>query len=181
MSELKITFAGQTFTFEPGQTIRIGRSTDNAVVISDPIVSREHARISWRPDGWVLDDLGKGRTFVGGLSVASVAVQQPLDVHLANPLGPQLRIEVTGTDPARADLAGANLAGAAVGSPGALGGQPAHSALDAQVTTTASTPPAGPATPAGPVGPAADTGESASVAGRTRTRHPSAVHREELW
>src|SRR5215469_18389508 len=83
VSELRITFAGQTFMFEPGQTVRIGRSPDNAVIVSDPIVSREHARVSWRGDGWVLDDLGKGRTFVGGISVASVAVQQPLDVHLA--------------------------------------------------------------------------------------------------
>src|SRR6266567_2735440 len=94
VSELRITFAGQTFTFEPGQPVRIGRSPESAVVVSDPIVSREHARISWRPDGWVLDDLGKGRTFVGGLSVASVAVQQSLDVHLATPLGPELRIEL---------------------------------------------------------------------------------------
>jgi FHA domain len=98
VSDLRITFAGQTFTFEPGQTIRIGRSPDNAVVVSDPIVSRDHARISWQPDGWILDDLGKGRTFIGGLPVASVSVQQPLDVHLATPLGPGLRIELAGAD-----------------------------------------------------------------------------------
>lgn len=96
VNELRVTFAGQTFGFEPGQTVRIGRSPDNAVVVSDPLVSREHAQVRWQPDGWVLDDLGKGRTFVGGLPVSSVAVQQPLDVHLANPLGPQLRIELLG-------------------------------------------------------------------------------------
>src|SRR5260221_14529380 len=79
--------------FEPGQTIRIGRSPDNAVVVSDPSVSRDHARIRWQPDGWILDDLGKGRTFVGGLPVASVSVQQALEVTLATPSGPGLRIE----------------------------------------------------------------------------------------
>ncbi len=94
MSDLKITFAGQTFTFEPGQTVRIGRSPDNAVIVSDPIVSRDHARITWRSGGWVLDDLGKGRTFVGGLPIASVSIQQPLDVRLATPRGPELRIEL---------------------------------------------------------------------------------------
>lgn len=94
MNELRVTFAGQTFGFEPGQTVRIGRSPDNAVVVSDPLVSREHAQVRWQPDGWVLDDLGKGRTFVGGLPVSSVAVHQPLDVRLANPRGPQLRIEL---------------------------------------------------------------------------------------
>ena len=83
MSDLKITFAGQTFTFEPGQTVRIGRSPDNAVIVSDPIVSRDHARVTWRSGGWVLDDLGKGRTFVGGLPIASVTVHQAMDVRLA--------------------------------------------------------------------------------------------------
>jgi RsiW-degrading membrane proteinase PrsW (M82 family) len=94
VSELRVTVAGQTFTFEPGETVRIGRSPENAVVVSDPIVSRDHARVFWQHDGWVLDDLGKGRTFVGGLPVASVSVQQPLDVRLASPLGPELRIEL---------------------------------------------------------------------------------------
>lgn len=98
MNELKVTFAGQTYGFEPGQTVRIGRSPDNAVVVSDPVVSREHAQVRWQADGWVLDDLGKGRTFVGGLPVSSVAVQQPLAVHLANPLGPELRIELGQAD-----------------------------------------------------------------------------------
>lgn len=147
MSDLRITFAGQTFTFEPGQTIRIGRSPDNAIVVSDPIVSREHARISWRDDSWVLDDLGKGRTFVGGLSVASVAVHQPLDVHLATPRGPGLRVELA---------ADAGLAAAA-----APGGQADGAAESgSQVTAVTAQP---------------DTGA------RARTRHPSAVHREQLW
>jgi RsiW-degrading membrane proteinase PrsW (M82 family) len=128
VGDLRITFAGQTFTFEPGQTIRIGRSPDNSVVVSDPIVSRDHARIRWQPDGWMLDDLGKGRTFVGGLPVASVSVQQPLDVHLATPLGPGLRIE--------------------------LAGSTEHADGDDQDSA-----------------PAAD----------GQARHPSAVHREELW
>jgi RsiW-degrading membrane proteinase PrsW (M82 family) len=132
VSDLRITFAGQMFTFEPGQTIRIGRSPENSVVVSDPIVSRDHARIRWQPDGWILDDLGKGRTFVGGLPVASVSVQQPLDVHLATPLGPGLRIE---------------LAGAAE--------QADRDDQDSQPAAE----------------PAAD----------GKGRHPSAVHREELW
>ncbi len=94
MSELRVTFAGQTFGFEPGQPVRIGRSPDNSVVVSDPVVSREHAEVRWEAGGWVLDDLGKGRTFIGGIPVSSVTVQQSLDVHLASPLGPVLRIEL---------------------------------------------------------------------------------------
>jgi RsiW-degrading membrane proteinase PrsW (M82 family) len=94
VNELRVTFAGQTYSFKPGHMVRIGRSPDNAVVIPDSIVSREHARVSWQGDGWVLDDLGKGRTFVGGIAVHSVSVHQPLDVRLATPLGPELRIEL---------------------------------------------------------------------------------------
>ncbi len=141
MSDLKITFAGQTFTFEPGQTVRIGRSPDNAVIVSDPIVSRDHARITWRSDGWILDDLGKGRTFVGGLPIASVSVRQPIDVHLATPRGPELRIELADRELADRELADTG---------------PRAAATDQ-----------------------AKDGGQAAAAGTTR--HPSAVHREELW
>jgi len=141
VSDLRITFAGQTFTFEPGQTVHIGRSPDNAIVVSDPIVSRDHARIRWQPDGWILDDLGKGRTFVGGLPVASVSVQQPLDVHLATPLGPGLRIELAGA--ARQDDQEV---------------QDEHAANEDE-----------------------DIRPSTQTAADGRRRHPSAVHREDLW
>ena len=156
MSELRITFAGQTFTFEPGQTVRIGRNPESAVVVSDPIVSREHARISWQPDGWVLDDLGKGRTFVGGLPVASVGVQQPLDVHLATPLGPGLRIELA--DPAAAAVAQASTAQYQA---------PQAPRSDSQRDES--------------VGWGDVAGLTGQASGPGRVRHASAVHREELW
>ncbi|HKR71403.1 MAG TPA: PrsW family glutamic-type intramembrane protease [Streptosporangiaceae bacterium] len=158
MSDLRVTFAGQAFTFEPGQTVRIGRSPDNAVIVSDPIVSRDHARITWRSDGWVLDDLGKGRTFLGGLPIASVAVQQPLDVHLATPGGPELRIELADDGRAGEDVAEEVLA----------------------ASDQADTGPRAAATAAAE---SAAVGAAASrAAGSTgTTRHPSAVHREELW
>jgi RsiW-degrading membrane proteinase PrsW (M82 family) len=175
VSELRITFAGQTFTFEPGQSVRIGRNPDSAVVVSDPIVSREHARISWHPDGWVLDDLGKGRTFVGGLPVASVGVQQPLDVHLATPLGPALRIELADTPAPAAGPAGAP----------AHAGTPPGSQIPAgaaQASTAQYQGPSGSGTGHDEsVGWGDLTGlaEQASMPGRVR--HASAVHREELW
>ncbi len=147
MSDLKITFAGQTFTFEPGQVVRIGRSPDNAVIVSDPIVSREHARITWRSDGWILDDLGKGRTFVSGLPIASVSVQQPLEVRLATARGPELRIELTD-----GDLADTGPRAATTGR-----AEPDEAAQRK------------------------DQEASNATAATGTTRHPSAVHREELW
>jgi RsiW-degrading membrane proteinase PrsW (M82 family) len=158
VSDLRITFAGQAFTFEPGQTVRIGRSPDNSVIVSDPIVSRDHARVTWRSDGWVLDDLGKGRTFVGGLPIASVAVRQPLDVHLAAPQGPELRIELADEGIPSNDYAGGDQADTG---PGAAA-DPAEDGAAAAVRSASVI--------------AAD-----EAAGTGTTRHPSAVHREELW
>jgi RsiW-degrading membrane proteinase PrsW (M82 family) len=172
LSELRVTAAGQTFTFEPGQTVRIGRSPESAVVVPDPIVSREHARIRWQDGSWVLDDLGKGRTYVGGIAVGSVAVQQPLEVHLATPLGPELRIELA-TDPR---------------DPGSDAGTPAGWADLARITELPGSSrqaerPGLPGQngrdePGGPDG----TGEQDQHGpSARRVRHASAIHREQLW
>lgn len=152
MTDLVVTFAGQTYMFGPGQVVTIGRSPQNCIVVPDPMVSREHAQITWESDGWVLDDLGKGRTFVGGLAVGSVLVAQPLDVRLASPLGPALLLEPA--EPAMAPGADGSQADAAV--VGARAG-----AAEAQDRTRAMP---GPGT--GP--------------GR-RARHASAIHRSRLW
>lgn len=151
MNELKVTFAGQTHTFKPGHTVRIGRAPDNAVVIPDSAVSREHARVSWQGDAWVLDDLGKGRTFVGGIAVQSVSVHQPLDVRLANPLGPELRLEL------------------GVNGGGTIGWE------DVALSTTA----AGPVTHISSIEVRPD--DAADEDDEGSSRHPSAIHRRRLW
>ena len=125
MNELTVTFAGQTRTFEPGTDVGIGRSPHNAIVVADPMVSREHARVTWDGQAWVLDDLGKGRTFVGGMAVGSVPVRAALEVRLVSPLGPAVRIALAGPQDARpaggaaadpsADSAASPAAGAAAG------------------------------------------------------------------
>jgi RsiW-degrading membrane proteinase PrsW (M82 family) len=94
VDELKVTFAGRAYRFTRGHRVRIGRSPDNSIVVPDPTVSRSHACVVWTTDGWQLDDLGKGRTYVGGVAVATVQVRQPLEVNLGNPLGPRLLIEL---------------------------------------------------------------------------------------
>jgi RsiW-degrading membrane proteinase PrsW (M82 family) len=171
VNELTVTFAGQTFTFTPGQAVRIGRNPDSAVVVSDPTVSRDHAMIRWQPDGWVLDDLGKGRTFVGGISVASVAVKQPLEVHLATALGPELRIELAAAS-APADDDRVDTARAETTSYQGLPPQrdkPPHAHSRSQGSHAAQ---AGAAA-------RSRTGMRSRLTGRVR--HASAVHREGLW
>ncbi len=92
MSTLQVTFNGQNFTFAPGATVRIGRSSDNDIVVNDPTVSRRHAQIGWEASGWVWQNAGQAPTFLAGQPVAQFAVGQQVDVNLAAPQGPSLRL-----------------------------------------------------------------------------------------
>ena len=57
-------------------TIRIGTSADCDVVLSDPAVSRGHALILRREDGFAVRDLGsKNGTFVSGVRVQEAALE----------------------------------------------------------------------------------------------------------
>jgi RsiW-degrading membrane proteinase PrsW (M82 family) len=93
MSELQVIFADRSYVFRPGETARIGRSPENSVVVGDPTVSRQHALLTWGPDGWVFENLGHARAFSGGQIVTRVVVRQPLELCLASPQGPVVRIQ----------------------------------------------------------------------------------------
>ena len=99
--ELHVTFEGRGYSFEPGKTVAIGRSTDNDVVVADPTVSRRHLRLSWGADGWVLESLGRGGTFVQGLPVTSMLVTGPVQLCLASPDGPVVGVQVPADVPAQ--------------------------------------------------------------------------------
>jgi transcriptional regulator with GAF, ATPase, and Fis domain len=43
---------------QPGQTVTIGRSSENEVVVRDERASRRHAKIAYHDDGWHVQDLG---------------------------------------------------------------------------------------------------------------------------
>jgi len=93
VNELQVSWDGQRYSFEQDQTVRIGRSTDNDVVVSDPTVSRQHARMAWSPDGWLYEGLGRAGTFLRGNAVASLLVAEPVELALASPHGPVVRLE----------------------------------------------------------------------------------------
>jgi ABC-type multidrug transport system ATPase subunit len=59
-------------------TVRIGRATDNDVVVDDLLVSRRHAELTFRPDGGVvLTDLGTHNgTFVNGRRVDHAVLRE---------------------------------------------------------------------------------------------------------
>jgi len=93
VNKLQVSWDGQRYSFDEGQTVRIGRSTDNDVVVSDPTVSRQHARLAWGPDGWVFEGLGRAGTFLQGGAVTTLLVAEPVELSLASPHGPVVRLE----------------------------------------------------------------------------------------
>ena len=127
MSTLQVTFNGQNFTFAPGTIVRIGRSSENDIVVNEPTVSRRHGQLSWEASGWVWRNSGQAPTFLAGQPVAQFAVGQQVDINLASPQGPALRLATDanyGTGgPGGTELAGAGAAGHTnvAGVPGAGG------------------------------------------------------------
>jgi serine phosphatase RsbU (regulator of sigma subunit) len=76
-----VTPDGRTLRREIGpECVRIGRAADNELPLDDPNVSRNHARLSRRPDGFYLEDAGaKNGVFVNGTRVEGEARLFPGD------------------------------------------------------------------------------------------------------
>jgi RsiW-degrading membrane proteinase PrsW (M82 family) len=91
--EIRLTVDGQPYAFPAGQPVRVGRSSDNDVVVSYPAVSRRHAQLSWAADGWVFENVGQAPTFTGGQPVTRVAVSPGMELVLGSAHGPVLRVE----------------------------------------------------------------------------------------
>src|SRR5258708_29119988 len=89
---LQVTFNGRIFTFAPGTTVRVGRSSENDIVVNEPTVSRRHAQLSFETTGWVWRNTGQAPTFLAGQPAAQFAVGQQADVTLASPHGPALQL-----------------------------------------------------------------------------------------
>ena len=92
MSFMSSSMAG-AYSFQPGQPVRIGRNPDNAVVVADPAVSRQHAVLSVEQGNWVFKNVGRAATFRHGQPVTRAVVNQPMELVLASPQGPVLRVE----------------------------------------------------------------------------------------
>ncbi len=93
MNELVVRHGDQRAVLQPGQVAYVGRRDDSAVVVTDPRVSREHVRLSWGGQGWVLENVGRSGTFVSGQPVAQYQLGRPVEARLAVPDGPAVRFE----------------------------------------------------------------------------------------
>ena len=70
---------GSRVSFEGGvRSVRIGRAVDNDIVVNDATVSRAHARVDLRADGWFLADAGSSAG-VEKMGFRVGATPEPLD------------------------------------------------------------------------------------------------------
>lgn len=71
---------GETFELNK-DVLTLGRDVTNDIVLADPEVSRQHARIKRTPGGYVLEDLGSTNgSFVNGERLVSPRVLNPGDL-----------------------------------------------------------------------------------------------------
>ena len=101
MNELVVSHGDQRVVLQPGQAAYIGRRDSSAVVVTDERVSREHIRLSWGAQGWLLENVGRSGTYLQGQLVTQDHLTYPAEARLAVPDGPLVRFEpVTAGQPA---------------------------------------------------------------------------------
>jgi pSer/pThr/pTyr-binding forkhead associated (FHA) protein len=84
----------QNWTFISEDVIRIGRGTDNHVVLFSAVVSRHHAEIRWNEiDGWQLFNISTNGTYIDGEPIKTVMVTDGMVIRLATS-GPKIQIKV---------------------------------------------------------------------------------------
>ena len=83
----------QNWSFEEQDVIRIGRSTDNDVVLYSAVVSRHHLEIHKGVAGWAIQSIGTNGTYLDGKRIKNVTAKDGLVVRLARS-GPNLQITI---------------------------------------------------------------------------------------
>lgn len=83
----------QVWTFPNESTIRIGRSTDNQVILYSAVVSRHHVELRRTGLGWEILNLGTNGTYLDGKRVTQVPVTDGAVIRLARS-GPNIQIRM---------------------------------------------------------------------------------------
>ncbi len=85
----------QSWTFEPESVIRIGRSTDNEVILYSAVVSRHHVEIRRNGSVWEIVSLGANGTYIDGKRITQMPVVDGMVIRLASS-GPKIQIHIDG-------------------------------------------------------------------------------------
>jgi pSer/pThr/pTyr-binding forkhead associated (FHA) protein len=84
----------QSWTFESARQIRIGRATDNDIILFSAVVSRHHAELRWSAStGWQMANLSSNRTYVNAQPIDTIAVKDGMVFRLATS-GPKIAIKL---------------------------------------------------------------------------------------
>jgi eukaryotic-like serine/threonine-protein kinase len=83
----------QVWTFPSETTIRIGRSTDNQVILYSAVVSRHHVELRRVGANWEIVNLGTNGTYLDGKRITQVPVSDGAIIRLARS-GPNIQIRI---------------------------------------------------------------------------------------
>ncbi len=84
----------QSWSFpENDSAIKIGRATDNQVVLYSAVVSRYHVELRRRGSKWEIVNLGTNGTYVDGKRISQATLTDGMIVHLARS-GPKIQIRL---------------------------------------------------------------------------------------
>lgn len=83
----------QSWSFEHEPVIRIGRSTDNHVILYSAVVSRHHVEVRQSESGWEIVNLGANGTYLDGKRITQVPVKDGVIIRLARS-GPNVQIHL---------------------------------------------------------------------------------------
>lgn len=82
----------QSWSFQENDSaIKIGRATDNQVVLYSAVVSRYHVELRRRGSKWEIVNLGTNGTFVDGKPISKATLTDGMIFHLARS-GPKIQI-----------------------------------------------------------------------------------------
>lgn len=83
----------QIWPFSNESIIRVGRSTDNDVVLYSAVVSRRHVELRKVGEVWDIVNLGTNGTYVDGKRIEKMTVQDGTVIRLARS-GPNIQIRL---------------------------------------------------------------------------------------
>ena len=81
----------QHWSFESESLIRIGRASDNDVILYSAVVSRHHVELWKDPSGWIIINFGSNGTYVDDEPIIQAALVDGMIIRLGNS-GPKLEI-----------------------------------------------------------------------------------------
>jgi hypothetical protein len=83
----------QLWTFPNESVIRIGRATDNQVILYSAVVSRRHVELRRTGSSWEVVNLGTNGTYLDGKRISQTVVTDGAVIRLARS-GPNIQVRI---------------------------------------------------------------------------------------